>query len=133
MSYRIGKRFTFCASHQLEELPEGHPCRRLHGHTYQVEVVLAADKLDEAGMVVDFHQVKQWIEPLIQSRFDHRHLNDWLPQPTAERIAQVIYESLQAQLPAHIHCVEVRVWESDTSWASYVADAGIIPPKEVNQ
>jgi len=70
MSYRIGKRFTFCASHQLEELPEGHPCRRLHGHTYQVEVVLAANTLNEAGMVIDFHQVKQWVEPLLESQFD---------------------------------------------------------------
>lgn len=122
MSYRVGKRFTFSASHQLEELPEGHPCRRLHGHTYQVEVVLAAEQLDAAGMAIDFHLVKQLVEPFLQSRFDHRHLNDWLPQPTAERIAQTIYEYLQTQLPAHIRCVEVKVWESDTSWASYGVD-----------
>lgn len=34
--YRIGKRFMFEAAHHLPDLPEGHKCARLHGHSYTV-------------------------------------------------------------------------------------------------
>ena len=52
MSFTISKRFSFSASHALTAVPEGHKCRRTHGHNYEVEVVCAADELDERGMVI---------------------------------------------------------------------------------
>lgn len=51
MTFRIGKRFTFEAAHQLANLPEGHKCGRLHGHSYNVEVVLTATELTGPGFV----------------------------------------------------------------------------------
>jgi 6-pyruvoyltetrahydropterin/6-carboxytetrahydropterin synthase len=55
--FTIAKRFTFSASHRLENLPEGHPCSRCHGHNYAVWLELKAERLDGRGMVVDFGEL----------------------------------------------------------------------------
>lgn len=83
----ITKSFSFSASHTLETLPEDHPCRRLHGHNYEVTVELGAEYLNDNGMVVDYRELdgfKLWLD----TRWDHRHLNDVMQyDPTAERLA----------------------------------------------
>ena len=40
MVVRLHKSFTFEAAHWLPTFPEGHKCRRMHGHSFQVEVVV---------------------------------------------------------------------------------------------
>lgn len=117
MTYRIAKRFTFSASHQLDEMPEGHQCRRLHGHNYEVEVVLSCSGLDARGMVVDYGDLDD-LRALIDTLLDHRHLNDVIDgHPTAERLAAWIF----ARCPtAWRHLVEaVRVSETPRTWAEY--------------
>lgn len=74
-SFTIMKRFDFCASHQLDHLPEGHQCARLHGHNYTVEVILSSRTLDPDSFVKDFGLLKP-IEQFIKENLDHRHLND---------------------------------------------------------
>lgn len=73
MSYTISKRFTFSASHRLEGLPEGHKCRRLHGHNYQVIVYAKALTVDAAGMVTDYGEFGVFGDWL-KDNLDHRHL-----------------------------------------------------------
>jgi 6-pyruvoyltetrahydropterin/6-carboxytetrahydropterin synthase len=91
MMYRIGKQFHFSASHQLEGLPDGHPCGRLHGHNDQVELILTAELLDDTGFVVDYGDLRPF-QQLIDQELDHRHLNDVLPfQTSAENIARYLY------------------------------------------
>ena len=84
----IGKRFSFDAAHHLPGLPEGHKCARQHGHTYTVEVILAADALTGPGFVVDFGD----LEPLrayLDATFDHRDLNTVVDfPPTSEHLAR---------------------------------------------
>lgn len=112
--YRIGKTFQFAASHQLTHLPEGHKCKRLHGHTYSVSVTLATQTLNEDGFVVDFAELDQ-IGAFIRENLDHQHLNAVLAfMPTCELIAQFIAEKFQA-LPIE----SVRVSESPSTWAEY--------------
>ena len=54
--YRISKQFTFSASHELAQMPDGHPCKRVHGHNYVVEVELSSIRLDDYGMILDYHE-----------------------------------------------------------------------------
>ena len=84
MPHRITKRFTFDAAHWLPHVPEGHKCRRLHGHTYTVVLGLE-DALDpQMGWVKDFGEVSRAFAPLL-AQFDHYCLNeiDGLENPTA--------------------------------------------------
>lgn len=116
MTYTIGKAFTFAASHQLDGLSEGHQCGRLHGHNYTVSVELAADELDDTGMVEDFGDLapfKAWLD----STLDHRHLNDVLDaNPTAENLARYLYGMADHLLR---NATAVTVWETPTCWATY--------------
>lgn len=115
--YRISKTFSFAASHQLTHLPEGHKCKRLHGHTYFVTVNLAAHSLNEDGFVVDFAELDQ-IGAFIKDNLDHQHLNAVMAfLPTCELIAQFIAEKF-TDLPIE----SVRVSESPTTYAEYSND-----------
>lgn len=114
--YRIKKKFTFSASHVLTGLPGDHPCSRLHGHNYEVEVVLEGETLDPVGFIVDYRSL-QPIKDYIDHKLDHRHLNDVMVEnPTAETIARVLYFKFSPQFPA---LAEVRVSETPKTWASY--------------
>jgi 6-pyruvoyltetrahydropterin/6-carboxytetrahydropterin synthase len=121
VSYRVSKRFGFSASHVLHGLGDDHPCSRLHGHNYEIEVLAEADDLDERGFVVDFREldpVKAWIDATI----DHRHLNDVMDgQPSAEAIARLVFDWCRASLPAPVAAkvVAVRAWETPRAYAEY--------------
>ena len=114
--YRISKQFHFSASHQLEGLPAEHPCSRLHGHNYLVEIVLQSAALDERGFVVDYGDLKPF-KQYIDDTLDHRHLNDVLDvNPTAEHIAKHLFD-WAAQRWAQT--VAVRVSETPKTWAEW--------------
>ncbi len=121
MTFTIAKRFSFSASHALTAVPEGHKCRRTHGHNYEVEIVCAADELDHRSMVVDYFDLDP-VKRFIDATVDHRHLNDVMPgEPTAERLASWLFESLQGDLPEGVakRIIAVRVYETPTTWAEY--------------
>jgi 6-pyruvoyltetrahydropterin/6-carboxytetrahydropterin synthase len=121
--WRIGKQFTFDASHQLPGLPEGHKCGRLHGHTYTVEVVLQGDTLAEPGFVTDFGDLAPFGRYL-DDQLDHRHLNDVLggEVPTSERLARYLAEWIERHLAGALggRLAAVRVSETPSSWAEYL-------------
>ena len=108
--YTISKRFEFSASHQLDHLPDGHQCARLHGHNYRVEIVVRGG-LDERGFVRDFAEIDADLAPLL-AQVDHRLLNDveGLENPTAEIIAAWFLARIR-------DCESVRVYENDDCWA----------------
>jgi 6-pyruvoyltetrahydropterin/6-carboxytetrahydropterin synthase len=111
----------FSAAHSLPS--SGSKCERLHGHNWKVEVQIWAEELDASGMVIDFHELKAMTGEILEE-LDHRLLNE-LPafqqrNPTAESLAQYIYERLAARLPGgRAKLDRVRVWESETTAASY--------------
>jgi 6-pyruvoyltetrahydropterin/6-carboxytetrahydropterin synthase len=118
--YRIGKKFTFDASHQLMGLPEGHQCGRLHGHTYTVEVTFVGEESSEEGWLFDFGALdpfKGWL----RRTFDHRHLNDVLGQPTSENLAKYIFITVDTQVayPNNVYLEKVRVSETPSTYAEY--------------
>lgn len=113
MRFEIAKAFEFDAAHWLPLVADGHKCKRMHGHTYRVEVVCAGE-LDARGMVVDYAEIEAAWEPLAQ-RLDHRVLNDvaGLGNPTSEVLADWIAVSLAVSLPS---LARVRVYESSSTW-----------------
>lgn len=114
--YTITKQFAFSASHQLSGLPDGHPCGRLHGHNYIVEVVLQSEALTEVGFVRDYGELKPLSE-YIDLHFDHQHLNARMgSNPTAEHLAAHLFLFCARQWP---EVVEVRVSETPKTWAAY--------------
>jgi len=114
--YRISKQFHFSAAHQLDLLPDDHPCSRLHGHNYVVEAVLESEELDHRGFVVDYNELAP-IRDFINEHLDHRNLNDVLPDATtAENISRFLYERFKPVFPT---LVQMRVSESPTTWAEY--------------
>jgi len=114
--YRISKQFHFSAAHQLDLLPDDHPCSRLHGHNYIVEAVLESEELDHRGFVVDFNELAP-IKEFINESLDHLNLNDVLSDATtAENIARFLYEKFKPAFPA---LVKMRVSESPSTWAEY--------------
>ena len=121
MPYAISKEFTFAAAHFIP----GHPgkCKNLHGHNYRVRVVLAADRLDELGMVIDFADLKTMIKEVV-GPYDHRVLNEIPPfdavPTTAEQVSEVIYRGIAERLEdPRVRLDRVEVWENETSCAVY--------------
>lgn len=113
----IFREFTFEAAHRLPNVPEGHKCARLHGHSYRIIVHVAGDIAPREGWVMDFGDLKAVVQPLIQ-RLDHYYLNevDGLDNPTSEILAQWLWDRLQPDLPV-LSAVTVR--ETCTSGATY--------------
>lgn len=108
MFVRLSKSFTFEAAHSLPCFPEGHKCRRLHGHSFRVEVVVAGDIDPAKGYLIDYGDIKAACAPL-RARLDHYHLNEieGLSNPTSELLARWIWDRLRAALPL-LQCVIVH-------------------------
>ncbi len=117
MRVTLCKTFDFDAAHHLPKMPEGHKCRRMHGHTYRVDVVCEGD-VQQDGLLVDYAHVAEAWEPIHQA-LDHRLLNEipGLEDPTTERLAHWILIMLRTTptLPT-LPVTKVRVHESSTTW-----------------
>ena len=98
-SVRLVREFCFEAAHRLPNAPEGHKCRRLHGHSFRVQLVCEGEIDPQTGWLIDFGEIKRAFEPLLD-RLDHRYLNEieGLENPTAENIARWIWQRLRPQL-----------------------------------
>ena len=114
MPYRITKSFSFDAAHRLPNVPTGHKCGRIHGHSYQIILGLEGQLDEKLGWVQDYGEIKQIYEPLRQ-RLDHQYLNDVLDiVPTAEALAGWMFRTL---VDAGLPVVRLRLWETPTSYA----------------
>lgn len=124
MGYRIGKSFSFSASHQLPGLPDGHQCGRLHGHNYTVEVTLRGEGLVGPGFVTDFGDLAPF-KHYLDETFDHRHLNDAMVAPPtsenlAEDLARWFIKNLEPEIGGLLSAI--RVSETPSSWAEYLPE-----------
>jgi 6-pyruvoyltetrahydropterin/6-carboxytetrahydropterin synthase len=96
----LRKTFQFEAAHLLPHLPETHKCRRLHGHSFKVEIVVTGECHPELGWVMDYADITKAFQPLWQ-QLDHYYLNEvrGLDNPTSENIAKWIWKKLKPDLP----------------------------------
>ena len=116
----IFKEFTLEAAHWLPNVPEGHKCRRLHGHSFRVQIFVAGPVDETLGWVMDFADLKQSFQP-IEDQLDHRCLNDieGLENPTSENLARWIWSHMK---PALAELSKVVVRETCTSGCVYTGE-----------
>ncbi len=123
--YELTVKGHFDAAHALHGYPG--ECRELHGHTWDVEVTVAGEELDEVGIVYDFKQLKADLATVLD-RYDHAYLNDVPPfdalNPTAEHLARVIFEALEDTVGHEVRVREVAVWESPIARIVYRRTGG---------
>lgn len=130
--FSVTKILDFCYAHRL--LNYDGKCKNLHGHHAQVEITIAADTLDNRGMVIDFKEIKEKLKPWIDEHLDHRTLlceaDPFVPllknggepfflmreNPTAENIAKLIFEQAKR---VGLKPEKVRLWETPDSFADY--------------
>ena len=117
-SARIGKQYSFSAAHHLPWTSDSHPCHGMHGHNYIIEIEVRGDVEPMSGWIIDFHHLDQNIKPIIE-RLDHQVLNDFIDNPTAERIAQYIMD----EFPVN-YLFSVTVWETPKCWAKVINKDG---------
>jgi|SRR5579862_303504 len=112
----ISRRYHFEAAHQLPKVPDGHKCKRMHGHNYEIEVTVSGE-IDKVGFIVDFWDLDKLVQPLVEL-VDHRTLNNipGLDNPTAEHIAAWFLVRLQSEHRKY-KIDAVRVYETKDCWA----------------
>lgn len=126
--YELKVITRFAAAHRLTMV--GAKCENMHGHNWRIEVVLSGDRLNAAGVLMDFGDIKARLREII-GRLDHQFLNE-LPifegrQPSSERIAAFVADQLRDGLDTPgVRVSRVSAWESEDACATWVADAS--PP-----
>lgn len=113
----IFKVFHIEAAHRLPNVPEGHKCAHLHGHSFRVEIHVSGPVDPHTGWVMDFAEIKAAFKPLYE-RLDHHYLNDieGLANPTSENLARWVWAQLKPALPL---LSEVAVHETCTAGSRY--------------
>ena len=110
----------FSAAHSLRNY-KGQ-CEHNHGHNWEVEVVVSSSDLNDQGMVMDFKELRELLEGVIES-FDHKCLNDIKPfdevNPTTENISREIYKQLASILPSGMKVARVTSYETRGAGATY--------------
>jgi 6-pyruvoyltetrahydropterin/6-carboxytetrahydropterin synthase len=110
---KLGLITEFDAAHSLPGY-QGK-CANLHGHTYQVEIVVEG-QVDLDGFVMDFYQLKKILANAIQE-LDHNCLNELLANPTAELIAAWICQRLNQELETSpVKLLSLKLWEGKNKW-----------------
>ena len=96
----IYKEFRFEAAHRLPNVPEGHKCARIHGHSFSVTVYVEGEPDEHSGWIMDFGDISKAFKPIFD-RLDHNYLNDieGLENPTSENLAKWIWFELIDSIP----------------------------------
>ncbi len=117
MRTRLERMYRFEAAHFLPKVPDGHKCARMHGPSYQIEVVIEGEVDPARGWVMDFADIDERCMPLVKT-LDHHVLNeiDGLDNPTSELLALWWWKKLSSVLP---EIVEIVVSETPTSRCVY--------------
>ena len=95
----IFRVFQVEAAHHLPNVPEGHKCARLHGHSFRIEVHISGPVGEKEGWVMDFADLRRTFQP-VYDQLDHHYLNeiDGLENPTSENLARWIWQQMEPEL-----------------------------------
>ena len=117
MIVELTKTYHFEAAHALTRAPEGHRCRHIHGHTYQVDVTLRGPVDPDVGWLMDYGDITAAVKPVIEL-LDHQFLNEveGLSQPTSENLCAWLWDHISRSTP---HLWEICVRETPTSRCRY--------------
>ena len=108
MPIELEKDFDFEAAHYLPNVPEGHKCRRMHGHSFRGQIAVRGDADPRTGWLIDFADLKRAVDPLV-AQLDHYLLNevDGLANPTSEILAAWLWDRLAPSVPL-LHRVTIE-------------------------
>lgn len=111
------KHFNFDSAHFLPNVPEGHKCRTLHGHTYRMTLYFDGEINEKLGWIMDFSDIKAVVNPII-GRIDHKLLNDieGLENPTCELVAIWLWHKIKSEVP---QLSKIKLYETPTSGVIY--------------
>ena len=117
----------FAAAHQLKMVAK--KCENLHGHNWKIEVCVAGQKLNDAGVLIDFGEIKTHLSEIIDG-LDHKFLNELGffndGNPSSENIAHYIARALQEKIRGSaVKVTRVTAWESDNACATFICDDSI--------
>ena len=117
MKVSLTKSFRFEAAHWLPTFPDGHKCRRMHGHSFVVDVIVEGEVAESAGYLIDYGQMKAAIKP-VEEQLDHYLLNEipGMENPTAEMLSRWVWQKLKPALPL---LSVIRVHETCTTACEY--------------
>ena len=120
--YELKVLTRFAAAHQLTMV--GTKCENMHGHNWKIEVHVTGEKLDKAGVLVDFGVIKKHVAE-IMAMLDHKYLNELdyfkQKQPSSENIAYLVATELQQRINSSaVRVSRVTAWESDDAGATYI-------------
>jgi 6-pyruvoyltetrahydropterin/6-carboxytetrahydropterin synthase len=117
---RLVKEYRFEAAHRLPNVPAGHKCARLHGHSFKVEIAICGPVDEHSGWFLDYAEVDAAWAP-IHDLIDHNHLNDveGLENPTSEHLARWLWRRLSPALPS---LERVVVFETCDARCEYEGD-----------
>lgn len=123
MPVRIAKTFRFESAHYLPMMPDGHQCRRMHGHSFKMEVHVTGETDPKTGILIDFGDIKKVVNPFVKM-LDHWCINevgeregsDLLQNPTSENLSRWFYEQLKPLIPG---LYSVIIHETCTSKCEY--------------
>lgn len=119
MKVSVTKSFSFESAHKLPDYDGA--CSRLHGHSYKLQVTVGGSVDEATGMIIDFTVLKKVVEKEVVSKYDHRYLNDFYENPTAENMVQHIFRELDSRFNKMGLFVEsVKLWETESSFAECV-------------
>src|SRR5205823_10585355 len=115
---------SFAAGHYLRNYKG--KCENPHGHNYKIQVTLAGQELDKAGLLLDFKDLREVMKHVID-RFDHQMINDIEPftklNPSAENLAKYFYDETNGRLRqvsnGRVRVKDVTVFETDSTTAKY--------------
>lgn len=115
--YEIRVSGSFESARHLPKLPSEHPCSRVHGHSFMVELVMRGKLQEPVGWVQDYHEIRQALNALLKE-LDHKLLNEipGLENPTTELICRYLMTKLKPKLP---NLVQIIIKETKDSECRY--------------
>lgn len=127
---KVTREFTFSAAHHLTDYYG--ECERPHGHTYRLAVTVEGP-IQKNGLVLDFVALKKIVQEKILEKLDHRDLNDFFPNPSAENIAVWAWgelEDIGKETGAKVQLAEVKLWEGENTSVTYTGDEIVVPASD---
>lgn len=113
MKARLAKDYFFEAAQTLPNVPPGHKCGKMHGHSFKLEIIVEGEVNPQTGWVYDHALISRAVDPLLEL-LDHKYLNEvpGLENPTIELMGAWFWEKLSPQLPG---LVEIVIHETPTA------------------